>query len=373
MHRRLLVLTLLCLLGLTVAVALLVVHHARGFYAPVFTPDGRSVLLVIREVRAVVLGLGYETFTPPASVWLLRDRFHLARIHLGDGRLERLQALPPTPLEGGRLSAHRGGLFGSAGARLRWRDGELEYEVRVTRPDRPSATTFVLRGRWAPGSPAAEPFAWAPGTARMAGAEPAQLSGSLEVLAVRGGEPMPCAVVLLSTGPDAARSLADTPACRSRYPGGYDVTTVRDQSVRAALERQSLLTRTHADLLAEARGRGLSEGDAALEAIRGMQRLGLYPRPTQVVAEPAGDDEAAAPGETIIDISDEEFDVGLFSDIREAVDHPGEPTEKSLGAYIVHDDFATSRQLNALLAAGETTFLVRARGRLWRLTIERPR
>ena len=370
MRRRLLVLTLLVLLGLTVAAAAALVHDRRGFHAPVFAPDGRSVFLVIRDVRAVVLGFGYEGFTPPASVWLLRDRLHLARIHLADGRVEFLQELPPTPLEGTRLSTYRGGLYGSADAHLRWHGDELDYEVQVRRPNRPTSTTFVLRSRWTAGPAPAGPLAWSRGARRMTGAEPAQLSGSLEVLAVGGGEPMPCAVVLLSTGPEPTRGLAETAACRSRHADGYDVTSVHEQSVRAMLERRALLASTHAELLADARRRGLSEGDAALEAIRGMQRLGLYPKPTQLVAAPAADRRSGTM--PIVDITDEEFRVGLFSDIQRALEHPGEPVDKHPGPYLVHDDFSTSRQLNEYLAAGETTFLVRARGRLWRLTIERP-
>jgi hypothetical protein len=71
--------------------------------------------------------------------------------------------------------------------------------------------------------------------------------------------------------------------------------------------------------VAAARAKGLSEVDAALEAIRGMQRLGLYPKPSTMVATRALQVPAGA---AVFTISDQEFRVGLFTDIRAAIDRP---------------------------------------------------
>jgi hypothetical protein len=117
----------------------------------------------------------------------------------------------------------------------------------------------------------------------------------------------------------------------------------------------------------EARARGLSEGDAALDAIRGMQRRGLYPKPSTLVATRATE---ATPGVPVFTISDEEFRVGLLSDIREALDHPGEEVEKD-GRYITHRDFDTSRRLNEYLSRRrDTEFFVEADGALWQVVVD---
>ena len=367
--RRLVALAVVALAALGAAVASAVVHRPRGYLAPVFSSDGSAVFVVVREVRGLVLGFGYEGFSPPAHVRLQRDRFRLVRLAVADGREERVLELPPSPLEGSTIRSYRSGLYGSARAALRPDGAAIEYEVAVTRPDQPSSTTFVARGRWIPGGGQRSLPVWQAGSPGMRGPHASQLSGALEVVAVRGGAPMPCAVVLLAQEPGRSRPLVETEDCRSRFPDGYDVPSVSEQSSRSTIERSQLLASTHERLVAEARARGLSEGDAALEAVRGMQRLGLYPKPTQVVAHEIAVSEAREP---IFDITDEEFDVGLFSDLRQAIEHPGTPVGKHSGRYVIHDAFETSRRLNAHLGSGATSFLVRARGKLWRLRIERP-
>jgi hypothetical protein len=113
----------------------------------------------------------------------------------------------------------------------------------------------------------------------------------------------------------------------------------------------------------------LSEGDAALEAIRGMQRLGLYPKPTTVTATRVA---AADPSAPLFTITDEEFQVGIFQDLREAIDKPGQEVEKS-GSYVIHQNFDTSRRLNEFLAdRRDATFFVEADGAIWRMDVRRP-
>ena len=95
---------------------------------------------------------------------------------------------------------------------------------------------------------------------------------------------MPCAVVIVTTGQATARPILETAECREAHPDGYAVAALTDVLRRPEIERVAHLKRTHDDLVAAARAKGLSEGDAALEAIRGMQRLGLYPKPSTMVA-----------------------------------------------------------------------------------------
>ena len=53
----------------------------RGYFAPVFAPDGQSIYAIRREVSATVIGFGYEFWSPPATVWIHRDRFTLINTH----------------------------------------------------------------------------------------------------------------------------------------------------------------------------------------------------------------------------------------------------------------------------------------------------
>ena len=354
-------------------------HHERGYLAPQFTPDGRGVVVVVRDARALVAGLGYETFTPPARSLILRDRVSIVTIDL-DRRDHAVDVtLPPSPFEGTWLQVYRPGLFGSIHAHLRWSvaesgadvagdGGHLEYEVGVTRHTQPQSETFVARRRWdAASGRFVESAPWERGYTGMGGDERTQLHGDREVVAVRAGTSMPCAIVIVTTGQARAQPIAETAACRSAYPDGYPVTALADLLRRPDIERLAHVEATREQLVEEARARGLSEGDAALDAIRGMQRRGLYPKPSTLVATRATE---ATPGVPVFTISDEEFRVGLLSDIREALDHPGEEVEKD-GRYITHRDFDTSRRLNEYLSRRrDTEFFVEADGALWQVVVD---
>jgi len=62
---------------------------------------------------------------------------------------------------------------------------------------------------------------------------------------------------------------------------------------------------------------------------------------------------------------------GLFPDIERAVARPGQPVKKSMGAYVTHRDYSTSRQINEYLDARHPSFTVRAQGTCWLLAIDR--
>jgi hypothetical protein len=350
----------------SVAAVALTTTRGRGYFGPVFSAEGASVYVLVRDVSASVVGLGYDSFTPPASVWIHRDRFSLIAIRVADGRITLVRDFPASPLEGSRISAYHGAIFGEASGHLHWADADhLDYELTVTRPDSPSTHTFVWRHRWsAKTGPTEDSTSWQPGYASMTGDEPLQLHGDREVIGVRGPELMPCAVVILRTGDAAASPLVDSGRCGDRYSGGF----ARDvlESRREAIEHAALLKKTYADLVAEGRAQGLSEGAAMLQAGKGMQRLGLYPKTPTITASPSACDAL----QPVFHISDEEFRVGLFQDIQEAIDRPGQEADFH-GEYVTHRDYTTSHQLNDFLAdRAHREFLVDGRGGCWRLRID---
>jgi hypothetical protein len=360
------VMAVLALAGLLAACS----THTRGYLSPQFSPDGTSIVVIARDTRALVFGFGYEMFTPPARTRVLRDRFSLLRVHIADGRVDVLHDFPASPLEGGWVQSYRPSLAGSASAHLRWATPHaLEYEIAVSRPRQPTSETFVTRRRWNTTSRQLEITGWTEGSSGMGGIESTQLHGDREVVALRAGGALPCAVLLVTEGQPLARPLLEESECRKAFPDGYPVATLADVIHRPAIMRVEHLRETHARLQAEARARGLSDGDAALAAIRGMQQLGLYPKPSTLVATRVAGVELGLP---VFEISDTEFLVGLFPDIRAALDNAGTEVEKSMGDYIIHRDYDTSRRLNAWLAdRARTTFYVRADGATWRLELTR--
>jgi hypothetical protein len=359
----------LAALVMAVAVFVLTSKHGRGYLGPVFSPDGAAVVVLVRDVRATVVGLGYEFWSPPARVWLHQDRFRLVSLRLSDGRETTLREFPGSPLEGASFSAYHGAIFGEARGHLHWAGaGRLEYELSVTRPDQPVSRTFVLRHREGEAGAPGEDDRWTEGGSGMGGDEPAQLSDTLEVIAPRGAEGLPCAVVLLDSTAGRVRALTDASACSTRYPDGLTPASLADQSRRADIERSETIRTTYDGLVADGLAQGLSDGDARLRAGKAMERLGWFPKSPTLAAEASRCDGASP----VFTISDEEFRVGLFQDIAQAIDSPGTEVDTVVGGYVIHRDYDTSRRLNAFLAdRSHRVFFVQGRGGCWRMTVDR--
>jgi hypothetical protein len=356
---------------LAVAAALTIravgVPRATGYFAPVFAPDGHSLFVISRTARAVVTGFGQPGFTPPATVRLYRDRFALLNIRLADGAVTVVEAFPPSPLEGATFDAYHGAIFGVPHAHLRWADGQLEYDIGVTRHDVPRARTFVIRRTW---DPKARQFVttapWQEGPTSMGGDDAARLHGDKEVLAVPGDELMPCAIALLENGGSAARAVVEAD-CGGKYPAGLTAATLAQFSRRAEIQRAVTIERTYAALVDRGRAAGLPEGEAMLRAGDEMSRRGLFPKKTTMIAE-----RRECGGPPLFEIADAQFEVGLFPDIERAIASPGVEVDKSMGAYISHRDYKTSAAINEWLDAGHEELPVRARGACWRVRIQRP-
>jgi hypothetical protein len=340
-----------------------------GYFSPIFARDGRSVFAITRDTRALVTGFGQEFFTAPASVRMLRDRLRLINVRLSDGRMTVVEEFPPSPLEGQQFRAYRPSIFGTPHAHLRWADAEhLDYELAVTRHDTPRSRTFVIRRRWNAGARTYDTTPpWQEASTGMSGDEPDQLHDDLEVIAVPGDYSMPCAIAVIRRGEPQGRALIQTRGCREKYPSGLSAAVLAPFSRRADIERAEKIRTTYAELVARGRASGRSEGQAMLDAGEEMSRLGLFPKSTKLVAR-----EAACDGlSPLFRISAEEFTVGLFQDIEQAIAAPGTEVNKSMGSYIIHRDYSTSRQMNDFIDAGNSTFNVETRGKCWRLTINR--
>jgi hypothetical protein len=343
-------------------------EEQRGYLAAVFAPDGQSIYAIERDVSATVLGFGYEFWTPPAKVRIHRDRFRLINIALADGHFSTVQEFPASPLQGTSISAYHGAIFGVSRGSLRWADAShLDYSISVERSEQPVSRMFVIQRQW---SSEAQRYIgkapWQEGYGSGGGSVAERLSGDREVIVPPGDELLPCAIVVVTKGSPDARALADTPACRRKYPDGYTATTMAAFSQRAEIERVQKMTRTYSDLVAQGRASGMNEGEAMLRANKGMQDLGYYPKTPTITAKAS----ACTGVSPVFRISDEEFRVGLFQDIERAIRHPGSAEDRG-GTYVRHRDYDTSEKLNAYLhERRDATFYVDGLGGCWQLVVK---
>jgi hypothetical protein len=372
---RRIVVVLFAVTGIAVWAAGLAAYHARiGYFAPIFSPDGRTIYALRRTTSAVALGFGYEFFTPPAHVFVRDDRHALIAISSGSGDVTELARFPSSPLAGQHLRAYRNALMGSPSAHLRWSDGRLELEVAVTRHDQPLSRTFTLRSAFDPATRQLTTTPqWQEAYSAAGGSEPEQLSGPLEVIAVPGDAGFPCAVATVHRDTGAVRTLVSTAQCESKFPAGITRADIASLERRPDIERSMTIERTYRELVAQGVAAGDTEGEAMLKAGRAMERLGYFPRsPTLSATAVQCDDNGArdaTAGDGVFVIPEEEFKVGLFPDIDAAIASPGEEVDKGQGPYILHSGYDTSRRLNEYLAAGHTSFVVRRGRGCWRMEI----
>ena len=343
------------------ACVLIAARREEGVLAPAYSPDGGHIYFVRRSTTGLVLGLGYEIFTPPATVIVTSDRFELCRIQSDGKQLETLLSLPRSPLEGQRFQTYHGGIFIYPQAALRFHESLLEYEIGLSIPRQPTSETHSLRGEWNVATNSAHVAGvW---DRRSSSAAPGEdvLHEPWEVLAVPGREGFPCAIAAHNDQTSELRIVWKTNVCDSRYPAGIRWGDIAEMSRSKDIRRLRHIRSLHEQYLVEARSAGLGEGEALLRAARQLQELGYSPRPAQLVAREIGASERPT-AQPLIHISDMEFKVGLFPDIEKAMSNPGKAVEKGMGNYLTHRDYTTSRTLNDLLATGTSRFYIE-RGR----------
>jgi len=327
-------------------------ERRTGYLAPIFTPDGGAIAAVRHELDAWVFGPGWEMLTPPARVWVRRDRYYIVRLDRRTGEETVVATPPPSPIEDTWMSAYRSSGYGASAAGLSWRGGVLAWRVTLTSAGSEPQRVFEITS-----TSMASGWSRVP-SAAMSGDDHAVLSGDDEVVVVPSA---PCAVLLLNDARKSVRVVSPPERCgRSQPP--IDYATVRQYARRAGLERLAAIEAIRAEMTRAARAHGASEMEAELEAIDALERAGYYARPPQLVATPLPPAEVAARRARktltpLFTITAMEFRVGLFPDIEQAIASPG--TEiRYHGPYLRHTDFTTSDALNALLASGAQDFFV---------------
>jgi hypothetical protein len=349
-----------------------------GYFSPLLSEDGNKVFYVMRRTSGRTWGFGWENLTPPARVKVSADQFSLHRFDLRTGEDETLKVWPESPLAGRKYRAYRGSRYAIPFVHLRLRgEAGLEYEIAFSVPSSKGRTAWRLHGTWSGGgdTPGDQPEGsdvWKKEGYRMTGIVEESLRGSLEVLVVPGPASFPAAVVMVDHRDGSWRTLLRTSRFEEEYPEGIPGRIISERSQKEEIERLRALRKAHRDTLKKFMDAGLSEGDALLRTGREMERLGFYPKRPTITARLLGPEEKRSAGDDvpIFDISEREFTVGLFRDIREAIENPGVEADKSMGLYVRHRDFTTSELLNAYLKGEGRVFHVRHRGSLYELTIQ---
>ena len=351
------------------------VQEHEGYFSPVYSPDGNTVYFIHRESQGLVAGLGWELFSPPAHVFVWKDRFSLRELDQASGAVETLHRWPASPIEGRHIRTYRGRAFTYPRTRLSWVEGaHLEYKISLSIPVQPSAEQHYVSRMWNNvENRLIEEGDWTQGWTSTAGVDASPLSGDWELILAKGRETYPCAVAAFNSREQTVRVLLSTDVCRDVYPDGIRPGDLAPQARRPSIERIQELKDVKERLEQEALDAGMSEYEASLHVSRRMRDLGYYPKPPQLIARQLGADEAERfRGEgdqaALFPIEEMQFRVGLFTDIEKATDNPGEEFDKA-GKYIIHSDYTTSQDLNSYLESGPKTFYVERRGEIYVMTI----
>ncbi len=343
----------------------------KGYFAPVFSPDGQFVYYVARDTRGRINGPGMEFFTPPAEVRVDADLFTIHRIHLETGRDQTVASLSDSPLVRREIETYRSRIFTCPTVHLRFSaDGHLEYDIGISVPTRPTSTVWRVWRRWNTEAGEFEGSdVWVPAQAQMSGRLEHKLLGDREVVTVAGPECYSAAIVMIDHSTKDYEVVLGSADLEEEYPDGLTTEIVFAASEREQIERLRAMRKAYAEAIERFREQGLSEGEALLAANKEMQQLGYYPATPTMMARPVA--EISRTDVPLFEITDAEFAAGIFPDIDAAIQTPGIKVDKSMGDYVRHRAFATSEKLNEYLDTGATVFLVRARGRVWEISIDR--
>ena len=364
-RRALIVIAVILLAWLALAVlGLFSVERHTGFFAPVWDARGDGIIYVERNSFGIVWGFGWEMFTPPAYSYVVRDEFALRHLELGASEPETLAHWSASPVEGRITRNYRRRIFSSASARVEVVPDGVSYRIRMSIPRVPRSEAWSIEGTW---SRAGASGAW---RAESAGPTPGSeraLVGGVELLTVRGRESYPAAILAVDADGNAD-VLVHNDAFDDIYPDGVPAEKLAEWSRRDQIERIREFRRVQGELEARYEGEGLNEGAATLQAYRDMEELGLLPKRPRIVARPV--DEAPA-DVRVFDIPADYLDVGLFTDIAEAIASPGSEVDTGTGSYLQYYDDELGPRLRAWREEGHDRFAVRTGGRTYVLTVTR--
>jgi hypothetical protein len=334
---------------------LIALETHRGVDHAIWSADGERVLYLRRTARLLVVGPGWEHFTPPARVRPLADRIEIVEQDPATGVARVLGTIPLAPLVGRWTPRYRGRIAGLTRARIDPADGTLA--VAVSRPVQPSSEVRVWRGTL-DGTGA---WSDAPTSGLVAGE--AVLANGIELIVWPGPESLGAAVL----AQDAAGSVSVVTAVEDFDLAAVSRERLAERSRRSTIERIRLLRETLETRTAVHRSAGASPNRARRAAHDDAVALGLLPRDPTVTATRI---DAVPAGAPVFEIPRHYLDVGLFSDIAAAIADPATPVDADTGDHLRYRDDDLGPRL-AAYRHGHDVVHLRVDGVLWRLTRQR--
>jgi hypothetical protein len=347
------------------AIGALGIERRVGFFAPVWDPDGRHVYWIQRETRGFIWGMGWECFSPPASVYVESDELSLRRLDSTGGSVEVLERFAGSPVLHRVTRHYHGSIFGFLSASVEPTSAGIEFRAKMNVPKVPSSEQWALRGTWAPGRPSGA--AWTDGWAGGMGRPEAVLANGVELITVKGEEAFPAAVLAVAAD-GSYRVLVQNADFDDLYPSGVPPERIAERSNRAQIEHARTFRRVEAELIARYRREGASEVEASLRALDTMEEQGLIPKDPRLVASAVS---APPDGVRFFEIPEDYLRAGLFQDVAAAIAAPGQEVRTGTGTYLKYYDDDVGPRLRAWREAGHDRFGVRTGGRLYLLEVRR--
>jgi hypothetical protein len=348
------------------SVGIVGLERHRGFFAPVWSDDGKKVYFVERVTRGFIWGLGWEHFTPPASAYVLSDQIGLRRVDEWGNAIENLADFQGSPVEGRTTKHYRGRIFNTMTARLNPSAGGLDFRVRMNIPKVPRSEQWALTGLW-PSNQSSPAPQWRQKWAGNMSAGEAVLKNGIELIAIKGQESYPAAILAVNAD-GSYRVLVKNKRFRSLYPNGVPRRLIAQVSRRKGIDRSQQLRRVQGELMAKYKAEGKNEGAAALATLDDMERLGHLQRSPRLVATLV---DRVPKGVRVFDIPAQRFQVGLYQDIARAMARPGAEVKTGTGTYLKYADDNTGPELKAYRQAGNDRFAVRSGAKLYLLQVRR--
>lgn len=341
------------------------VERHKGFYASIWDTAATNIYFVERDTTGLIIGPGWEHFTPPAQTYIFKDRLRLRRLHVSTGVTDTLEEWNETPVQGRLTKHYRSRIFNYLNVEIE-RDGSgVNYALQMNIPVVPRSEINGLAGSWPRMAP--EKSRWTRDLDVRAGISDDALTAGQELIQVPGPEGYPSAV--LSVNEEGAYSVVmRAPAFNEQYEDGIPPRIISERSRRPAISWYREIEGVRKRVLEEFEDQGLSENEASLRTADRMEALGYYPKTPRLIATVVS---TVPSGDPVFPITNDEFRFGMFSDIERAIRSPGAEIKKSMGQYIRHHDFTTSQRLNDWLDADHDQFIVENDGKVYSLRIVR--
>ncbi|NND48988.1 MAG: hypothetical protein HKN60_01915 [Rhizobiales bacterium] len=338
------------------------VERHSGFFAPVWDDRG-GIYFIQRDTFGVTWGMGWEHFSPPASVYVISDEFSLRLLPKGSAAADVLQTWDSSPLVGRVTKHYRRRIFNTIGAKVEPRIDGVKFAVRMSIPRVPRSESWSLTGEWSQGKPS--DAVWGEKWADGMGVADEVLRDGVELIAVAGPEAFPAGV--LAVRADGSYDvLRKTARFDGYYPVGVPPLRLEQQSRRKLIERGRTFRKTHAELVAKYTAQGMREGAASLKAYDDMEELGLLNKSPRLVAwrRDGGGDNLP-----VFDIPPDYFKVGLFTDIAEAIKMPGQEVKTGTGDYLKYYDDDVGARLKKWRGKGNREFIVTTGGERYHMEV----